>query len=151
MAYVEMVMDGSSETKLGEALFDDESFTHEKEMARITRNIRSVGFISKPGETQELKGCIEGPVLDHLRKVPGFAGLMILHAQKESRNLWVLSFWEAESQAANTCWEEFPAVRELLSPLIDICTKVQTFEATLPDSARHARANGPLGRAASVC
>jgi len=150
MSYVEMVMDDSSEAELAEVLFEGEGFTQGRESVRITRNIRSVGFIAKPGETQGLKSCIEGPVLDHLRKVPGFAGMMILHAQKESRNLWVLSFWEEESQAATTCWEEFPAIRKLLSTLIDVCTKVQTFEATLLGQSRQA-APGRLNKAASVC
>ncbi|HTW24283.1 MAG TPA: hypothetical protein VMD78_11825 [Candidatus Baltobacteraceae bacterium] len=151
MAYLEMVMGDSSEKELGEALFEGDSFTRQKEAIRITRNIRSVGFISKPGETQVLKACIEGPVLDHLRKVPGFAGVMILHSQKESRNLWVLTFWDAENQAATTSWEKFPVIRKLLAPLIDVCTKVRTFEATLADCGPQVATNGRIGGSASVC
>jgi hypothetical protein len=129
MAHIEMAIDDSF---LADAFLESESFAQGRETVRMTRNVRSVGFISKPGQTLELKTRLEGPLIDLLRQVPGFAGAMVLHAQKESRNLWVLTFWEGENQAANNCWEEFPTVRKLLSPLIDVCTKVQTFQATVP-------------------
>lgn len=150
MAYLEMAVDDSSATQLGETFFEGEGFTRAREGVRITRNIRSVGLISKPGRTQELKQRLEGPVLDHLRAVPGFGGAMILHTQKESRNLWVLTFWDAEDRAAATRWEESPGVRALLSPLIDVCMKVQTFEATFPEGSGATRGR-PLSEAASVC
>ena len=135
MAHIETAMGDSSEIiPLADVLLQSGSgnFAQGIETVPMTRNVRSVGLISKPGRIQELKICIEKPLIDILRQAPGFAGAMILHAQKESRNLWVLTFWEAESQAANNRWEEFSAVRNLLSPLIDVCTKVQTFHAILP-------------------
>lgn len=148
MATTESAMDDSSKTiKLAEALLQAGAFAQGSETVRITGNVRAVGFISKPGQIPELKTCIEGPLIDLVRQVPGFAGALVLHAQKESRNLLVLTFWEAENQAANNCWEEFSAVRKLLSPLIDICTKVQTFQATLPQSTERRR----QGKRAAVC
>jgi hypothetical protein len=145
--HIEMAIDDSSEIQLVDAFLESESFPQKRETARMTRNVRSVGFISKPGQTQELKTCLEGPLIDRLRQAPGFAGAMVLHAQKESRNLWVLTFWQAENQAANNCWEEFSGVRELLSPLIDVCTKVQTFQATLPQPTERRR----QGKTTTVC
>jgi hypothetical protein len=144
---IEVVIDDSSETHLDDALWESKSLAHGRNTVRMTGHIRSVGFISKPGQIQELTTCLEGPLIDALRQTRGFAGAMILHAQKESRSLWVLTFWEAEDQAANNCWEEFPAIRKLLWPLIDLCTKVQTFQATLPRLTEPYR----LGKAASVC
>jgi len=148
VAPIEAAMDDSSKTiPLAEALLQAGTFARGSETVRITGNVRAVGFISKPGQIQELKTCIEGPLTDLVRQVRGFAGALVLHTQKESRNLLVLTFWEAESQAANNCWEEFSAVRNLLSPLIDVCTKVQTFQATVPQPTERRR----QGKSAAVC
>ena len=147
MAHTEMAIKDSFKIRSADALLESESFTRGRRTVRMTRNVRSLGFISKPGQIQELKTCIEGPLIDCLGQVPGFAGAMVLHAQKESRNLVVLTFWEAESQAANNCWEEFSTVRKLLFPLIDVCTKVQTFQATLPQPTERCL----HGKTAPVC
>lgn len=147
MARIDLAIGDLSETQLAGAFWESESFEEGRETIRMTRNVRSVGFISKPGQIRELKTCLEGPLIDLLCQAPGFAGAIILHAQKESRNLWVLTFWEAENQAAQNCWEEFSAVRKLLSPLIDVCTKVQTFQATLRQLTRQR----PQDKTASVC
>jgi hypothetical protein len=145
--HLETAADDSSENQLAGALLKSAGFARRKDTVRMTGHVRSVGFIAKPGRIRELKTCLEGPLIDALRQTRGFAGAMILHAQKESRSLWVLTFWEAEEQAANNCWEEFPAIRRLLLPLIDVCTKVQTFQATLPQSAE----SYLQGKAATVC
>ena len=148
MAPIEAAMDDSSKAiPLAEALLQAGAFAQGSKTVRITGNVRAVGFISKPGQIQELKTCIEGPLIDLLRQVPGFAGALVLHAQKESRNLLVLTFWEAESLAAKNRWEEFSAVRDLLVPLIDMCTKVQTFHATLPQPFEGRQ----RGKAAAFC
>jgi hypothetical protein len=147
MAHIEMAIADSSQIRLTDALLESERFAHGRDAVPMTSHVRSVGFIAKPGQIQELKTCIEGPLIEVLRQTPGFAGAMVLHAQKESRSLLLLTFWEEEGQAANNCWEEFPAVRKLLSPLIDVCTKVQTFQATLPQLTEPCR----QGKAATVC
>jgi len=147
VAHTAMAIDDSSKVRLGDALLEAESFALDRKTIRITENVRSVGFISKPGQIQELKTCLEGPLIDLLQEVPGFAGAIVLCAQKESRNLLVLTFWETEDQAANNSWEEFSVVRALLSPLVDVCTKVQTFQAVLPQPAERC----PHAKRASVC
>jgi len=147
VAPMEMAADDSSETPPADALLESARFAHGKDTVRMTGHVRSAGFISKPGQIQELKTCLEGRLTGVLRQTPGFVGAMILHAQKQSRSLWVLTFWETADQAASNCWEEFTAVRRLLSPLIDVCTKVQTFQATLPQRTEPGR----QGKAAAVC
>jgi len=101
-------------------------------LAKAGWNVRSVGFIAKPEKTHELQTCISESVNDLLQRVPGFLGAIVLHSKHEERNLLVLTFWETEKQAANNRWEEFQAVRKVLSPIVDVCTKVQTFRATVP-------------------
>jgi len=93
-------------------------------------NVRVVGFISKPERTDELAAVVESAVHDRLREFPGFAGAMVLRSQNEKRNLLVFSFWETEKQAATTRWEMNRGVRRAISQMVDVCTKVQTFQAT---------------------
>lgn len=143
----DMAIDDSSETQLVDVLLESESCSRGRDAIRMTSHVRSVGFISKPGRIRELKTCLEGPLMDLLHQVPGFTSALVLHAQKESRNLLVLTFWESESQAADNSWEEFPAVRQLLSPLIDVFMKVRTFEATLSQPTERRR----YGKTAAVC
>jgi hypothetical protein len=147
VAQIEMAIDDTREIRLADTFMGRENFAPGRKPVRMTGNVRSVGFISKPGQIQELKTCMAGPLLDLLQPMPGFAGALILHAYKESRNLLMLTFWETEGQAASNCWEEFSKVRKLLSPLIDVCTKVQTFQATMPQIIERR----PQGKSATVC
>jgi hypothetical protein len=96
-------------------------------------NIRSVGFIAKPDKANELTICMRGPLVKLLRQAPGFTGAMFLHSHQERRSVMVLTFWESERQATHTCWEEFVSVRRLLAPLVDVCSRVQTFQGTFPE------------------
>ena len=100
---------------------------------RSSANIRSVGFIAKPGSVHDLTAAVKGQLIKLLRQAPGFDGAMLLHSHKEWRNVTLLTFWETESQAMHTGWEEFQAVRNLIAPLVDMCTKAQTLQGFLPD------------------
>jgi len=111
-----------------EVLLPAGSFGPDDKLDRPSWAVRSIGFIAKPDKTRELTACLEGPVSTLLRETPGFAGLMVMHSQHEERNLLVFAFWETEKQAANH-WEEFSSVRRIVSPLVDVCAKVQTFHA----------------------
>jgi heme-degrading monooxygenase HmoA len=100
---------------------------------RAASNIRAVGFIAKPESVHDLTTTVKGQLIKLLRQAPGFDGAMLLHSHKEWRNVTLLTFWETEAQALHTDWEDFQAVRKLISPLVDMCTKVQTFQGTLPE------------------
>jgi hypothetical protein len=102
----------------------------DRHTAQVTSNIRAVGFIANPERVNDLTVCMKGPLMKLLRGVPGFAGAMILHSHKESRSVMIFTFWQNETQAMRTSWENFASVRNLLSPLVDLCTKVQTFRGT---------------------
>jgi hypothetical protein len=99
-------------------------------------NARGVEFIAKPGMIQDLRNSIRDKVMDHLRVANGFSSAIVLTAHKETRLVLVLTFWKTEAQARNNCWEHSPAVREMVQPLIDVCSKVQTYEAAVPKSPR---------------
>jgi hypothetical protein len=101
-----------------------------------TLNARGVEFIAKPGMIQALRNSIRDKVMDHLRVANGFSSAIVLTSHKEPRLVLVLTFWKTKAQARNNCWERVPAVREMVQPLIDVCSKVQTYEAALPKSSR---------------
>ena len=100
---------------------------------RMNTNIRAAGFIAKPESVDDLASCINGPLIRLLRQIAGFSGAVVLRAHKESRNVTVLTFWKTETQATQTCWEEFSAVCQMLYPLVDVCTRTQTFHGTMAE------------------
>lgn len=97
-------------------------------------NARAVEFIAKPGRVQHLQNCMRREVAEILKQQTGFAGIFVLTSHKEPRLVQVLSFWNSAKQATENCWEESRAVRKLVAPLIDVCGKVQSYEAALPES-----------------
>jgi len=99
-----------------------------------TLNARGVEFIAKPGRIRDLRENIRHQVMDYLERGDGFSGALVLTSHKEPRLVLVITFWKTELQARNGCWEHAPAVRKLVGPLIDVCSKVQTYEAALPAS-----------------
>ena len=101
-----------------------------------TLNARGVEFIANPGRIQDLRNCIRDKVTDYLRAAPGFSSAVVLTSHKEPRLVLVLTFWQTEMQARNNCWEHAPAVRKLVEPLIDVCSKVHTYEAAVPKSSQ---------------
>ena len=100
---------------------------------RISTNIRAAGFIARPDSVDDLANCINGPLMRLLRQIAGFSGAVVLRAHRESRSVTVLTFWKTEAQAMQTCWEEFSAVCQMLYPLVDVCTRVQTFHGTMAE------------------
>jgi hypothetical protein len=115
-----------------EALLPAGVFVGARESQRPVWNVRAVGFISRPERVADLIACLEGPVTDLLRQIRGFASAIVLQSHKEERSVLVLTFWETKTQAMKNCWEQLSAMRELISPLVDVRTKVQTFQASVP-------------------
>jgi hypothetical protein len=97
-------------------------------------NARAVEFIAKPGRVHHLRCCIRQEVADLLQQQIGFIALLVLTSHKEPRLIQVLSFWDTAGQSSENSWEELPAVRRIVSPLIDVRGKVHSYEAALPES-----------------
>ena len=104
--------------------------------AFLTLNARAVEFIAKPGKIRELHACLGARVLEVLNECEEFSSAIVLTSHKEPRLAVVLTFWTSEPAARSNHWEDAPAIRKLVSPFIDVCCKVQTYEAALP-SASH--------------
>lgn len=96
-------------------------------------NARSVEFIAQPGKIRDLRSCVQGELMEHLRKQRGFAGAIVLSSHKEPRLVLVMSLWKSEKDATGNRWESSAAVLKMIAPLIDVCTRVQTYEAALPN------------------
>jgi hypothetical protein len=117
-----------------EMLFSSQRGGLDRRVAQGTSNIRAVGFIAKPEKVNDLTISMKGPLMALLGQIPGFTGAMILHSHKEWRSVTMLTFWETEMQAIRIRWEDLPSVRKLIAPLVDVCTRVQTFQGTLPEA-----------------
>ena len=97
-------------------------------------NARTVEFIAKPDRAMDLQDCIRGPIMEFLKRQPGFSGAFALASHKEPRRILVLSLWETENQAVNNRWECANAIPQLVESLIDVYCRVQTYEAILAKS-----------------
>jgi hypothetical protein len=107
-------------------------------LRRPMLNARTVEFIAKPDRAKDLQDCIRGPIMEFLKRQPGFCGAFVLASHKEPRRILVLSLWETENQAVNNRWECANAIPQLVESLIDVYCRVQTYEAILarsPDQA----------------
>lgn len=110
--------------------FEHRNMTEEwPETGLVLVNARTRWFVAKPGRTQELHRCLCGRMLPFLRRQPGFVGAMVLTSPPEARRLAVFSFWKTENAAAGASWEEAPAIRKMLSTLVDVRSKVEVCEA----------------------
>jgi hypothetical protein len=98
----------------------------------VTLNARAVEFIAKPGMIRDLRICIRENVMAFLKLERGFSSAIVLTSHKEPRLILVLTFWKTEKTATNSHWENARAVRRMLDSLIDVCTRVHTYEAALP-------------------
>jgi hypothetical protein len=99
-----------------------------------TLHARSVELVAQPGKIRELRSCVRGTLMDHLKKQRKFAGVIVLCSVKEPRLILVMSFWKSEKDAGNR-WESSAAVLKMVSPLIDVCTRVHTYQAAMPSFA----------------
>ena len=145
-------MERQARDQLDDSEFDS-LFPYSSDVAGDRRriwNVRVVGFISKPERTDELVTVIENAVNDRLPEFPGFAGAMVLRSQDEKRTLLVFSFWETEKQAATTRWEMNRGVRRAISQMVDVCIKVQTFQATAAAGSGTTNSK-PTGMCAVAC
>ncbi len=101
-----------------------------------TLNVRAVEFIAKPHKMGELQECMRGRISEFLGNLAGFSGALVLTSHKEPRLILVLSFWNTEGHATQNRWEDSRVVRQMVSPLIDVCSRVHTYEAAVPVSPK---------------
>jgi hypothetical protein len=113
-------------------------------LRRPMLNVRAVEFVAKPDKASELQVCIRGPIVEFLEHQPGFRGAMVLTSHKEPRLILVLSLWKTEKQAVENHWECANVMPEMVASLIDVCFRVHTYEAFLPNSPEDAIQSGDI-------
>jgi hypothetical protein len=120
---------------------DVESWENE---ASPALNVRAVEFIARPGKCEQLQECLQGSVLEFLKKKKGFAGAVILSSHKEARLATVLSFWQTAGEATENHWENSRVIHQMLFHLIDVCSRVHTYEAAISVLPGFAKAQAGL-------
>lgn len=95
-------------------------------------NARAVEFIAKPGKTDELRGFLCQAVAPLLRDRAGFLRSIVLTTHGAPRRVVMITFWNTERRTPDL-WEENPAVREKLSPLIDAASRVNTYQVDVTE------------------
>lgn len=116
------------------------SKTHHHPATR-TLNVRVVEFIAKPQKVQYLEDCVRGEIMEFLNQQNGFSGAMILNSHQERRLILVVSFWATQRMAAENSWESSRIVRQTVGSLIDVCSRVHTYEAELANSIEFRQEN----------
>jgi heme-degrading monooxygenase HmoA len=89
---------------------------------------RFVEVTTRPGKARELSGIISGEVLSILKSYPGFVDEMILISDQKPNHLLALSFWESKADAEKYNQEGFPRVTEIIRPMIEGISRVETFD-----------------------
>jgi len=132
---VELELDVNDNAVLGHASWNagDEPKA-ERRVTTPSLSARVVEFIAKPGKVQQLDDCLRGQIMDFLAQHKGFSGAIILNSHQERRLILVVSFWNTERRATETCWERSRVVRQSAGCLIDACSSVRTYEAELTNS-----------------
>lgn len=101
--------------------------THSEESEHGFLNAESIEFIAKPGKSEQLRAYLRDHVTPLLQKRAGFINTILLTSHSEPRRLVAISFWSTSEQAERAMWEEIPLLSDLLAPLADSCSRVQTF------------------------
>lgn len=101
----------------------------QREIVSETLNARLVEFIAKPGKVELLEGFVRGQVMEFLSRQRGFAGAIILNSHQEQRLILVVSLWTTKRMSEENCWERSRVVRQAADCLIDVCSRVHTYQA----------------------
>ncbi len=100
-----------------------------REVVSETLNARLVEFIAKPGKVELLEEFVRSQVMEFLSHQRGFAGAIILNSHQEHRLILVVSLWATKRMSEENCWERSRIVRQAAGCLIDVCSRVHTYEA----------------------
>jgi hypothetical protein len=132
---VDVEVDVNDNVLQGHALWNaGETAKNHPPTATRPLNARVVEFIAKPGKVELLEECLRGHIMEFLNRQRGFAGAIILNSHQEQRVILVVSFWTTKRMSEENCWERSRVVRQAAGYLIDVCSKVHTYQAALANS-----------------
>lgn len=88
---------------------------------------RTVEVTTKPGKAKELSNTINDKVLPILKKQVGFVDETVLVSDTEPNRGLAISFWNTKEDAERYHKEQYPAIQEMIRPLLDADPVVRTF------------------------
>jgi heme-degrading monooxygenase HmoA len=88
---------------------------------------RTVEVTTKPGKAKELSNTINDKVLPILKKQAGFVDETLLVSDTEPNRGLAISFWNTKEDAERYQKDQYPAIHEMIRPLLDADPVVRTF------------------------
>jgi hypothetical protein len=104
----------------------------------------SMEFVSKPQEAYRLPSAVPAAIEGALGHQAGFAGSLLLISDKESRLVTVVTFWEGENRAA-LCSKAAAWILKVVTPFLDQCLQMRSYDAYLPKKTAASRATSGDG------
>ena len=91
----------------------------------------SIEFVARPQVGRDVRSAIPAAINGSFQDVTGFAGCLTMISDQESRLVTVVTFWTGQDRAAS-CSKTARWVQKLVSPYLDRCLRLRTFDAYLP-------------------
>jgi heme-degrading monooxygenase HmoA len=88
---------------------------------------RTVEVTTKPGKAKDLSNTINDKVLPILKKQTGFVDETVLASDTDTDRVLAISFWNTKEDAERYQKEQYPAIQEMIRPLLDADPVVRTF------------------------
>ena len=88
---------------------------------------RTVEVTTKPGKAKELSNTINDKVLPILKKQTGFVDETVLVSDTDPDRGLAISFWNTKEDAERYQKDQYPAIHEMIRPLLDADPVVRTF------------------------
>jgi heme-degrading monooxygenase HmoA len=88
---------------------------------------RIVEVTPKSGKAKELATIINDKVLPILKKQTGFVDETVLVSDTDPDRGLAISFWNTKEDAERYHREQYPAIHEMIRPLLDADPVVRTF------------------------
>ena len=88
---------------------------------------RTVDVTTKPGKAKDLATLINEKVLPILNKQTGFKDETLLVSDTEPNRVLAISFWNTKEDAERYHRDQYPAIQQMIRPLLDAEPVVRTF------------------------
>jgi quinol monooxygenase YgiN len=99
----------------------------EQAQRSVSMFTRVVEVTTKPGKARDLTTLINDKVLPILKKQAGFVDETVLVSDTDPNRGLAISFWNTKEDAERYNRDQYPAIREMIQPLLDADPVVRTF------------------------
>ncbi len=100
---------------------------------------RLVEVRTKSGKAKDFSTTLDDKVLPLLKKQTGFLDEITLVSRADPDRILALSFWDTEEHAERYNREQYSAVKQMLTSVLDNEPTVETFDVDTSTSHRIAR------------